>query len=151
MKRRQTAVTRKCGECRACCVVLGFDARPGEAPFAKPAGIACPHLCPSGCGIYTQRPPVCIRFQCAWLQVPSLPASLRPDRCGVLFAMNDNILGEGHAVYAYELVADASDHDPAATVLEEVAHEATVILVRADGRREVLSADPALQARLEAG
>jgi hypothetical protein len=150
MRRQQRSTgARGCGPCRACCVVLGFDARPGEAPFTKPAGVACPHLCPTGCGIYAERPPVCARFQCAWLQTPSLPASLRPDRCGVLFAMNDNLLGEGYAVYAYELRPGASDREPASWLLREVARQATVILVRADGRREVLSADPELQARLE--
>jgi hypothetical protein len=130
-------------------VVLGFDARPGEAPFAKPAGVACRHLCAAGCEIYARRPPVCVRFQCAWLQTPSLPASLRPDRCGVLFAMNDNLLGDGYAVYAYELRPGAADAEPAGSLLHEVARQATVILVRADGRREIWSADPELQARLE--
>ena len=62
-----------CGECRACCVVLGFEARPDELPFAKPAGEPCPHLCASGCAIYAARPPVCRRFRCAWLQEPTLP------------------------------------------------------------------------------
>src|SRR5205823_3357745 len=85
-RRRRPTNGRGCGECRACCVVLGFEARPGEAPFAKPAGVACPHVCAAGCAIYAERPPVCVRFQCAWLQTPSLPAALRPDRCGVLFA-----------------------------------------------------------------
>jgi hypothetical protein len=63
--------------------------------------------------------------------------------------MNSNLLGEGHAVYAYELQPGASDREPASWLLGEVARQATVILVRADGRREVLSADPELQARLE--
>jgi hypothetical protein len=129
--------------------VLGFEARAGEAPFTKPAGVACPHLCPAGCGIYAQRPPVCARFQCAWLQTPSLPAALRPDRCGVLFAMNDNLLGDGYAVYAYELRPGASDREPALSLLGEVAQQATVILVRADGGREVLTTDRTIQARLE--
>jgi hypothetical protein len=140
---------RTCGECRACCIVLGFEARPGESPFTKPAGEPCRHLCATGCEIYAQRPPVCVRFQCAWLQTPSLSAALRPDRCGVLFAMNDNLLGEGFAVYAYELLPGASDRPPAARLLHQVAEQATVILVRADGRREVLSADPEVQALLE--
>jgi hypothetical protein len=130
-------------------VALGFEARPGEAAFNKPAGVPCLHLCGTGCAIYAERPPVCVRFQCAWLQTPSLPAALRPDRCGVLFAMNDNLLGEGYAVYAYELRPGASDREPASRLLHEVAEQATVILVRADGRHEVLSADPQVQARLE--
>lgn len=148
-RQRRSTTPRVCGPCHACCEVLGFEARPGEASFTKPAGVACPHLCPGGCGIYAQRPPVCARFQCAWLQTPSLPDTLRPDRCGVLFAMNDSLLGEGYAVYAYELRPGASDRQPAARLLRQVARQATVILVRADGRREVWSADPDLGARLE--
>jgi hypothetical protein len=146
--RKQRSAARGCGECRACCVVLGFEARPDESPFTKPAGVACPHVCPTGCAIYDERPPVCRRFQCAWLQTPTLPASLRPDRCGVLFAMNENVLGEGFAVYAYEMRPGAAEREPAAWLLEQVAREATVILVRTDGRREVWSADPAVQERL---
>jgi len=142
---------RTCGECRACCVVLGFEARPDEASFAKPAGEACRHLGPTGCSIYPERPPVCRRFRCAWLQEQSLPASLRPDRCGVMFAMNDSVLGPGFAVYAYELHAGAADRPPVARVIRQVAAEAPVILVRAGGRREVLTADPAVVARVAGG
>jgi hypothetical protein len=130
-------------------VVLGFEARPDESPFAKPAGEPCRHLCAAGCGIYAGRPPVCRRFRCVWLQEPTLPPSLRPDRCGVLFAMNDNVLGSGHAVYAYELRSGAADRRPVARVIRRVAAQAPVILVRADGRREVFTADAAVAGRLQ--
>jgi hypothetical protein len=141
---------RSCGECRACCVVLGFEAGPDEASFAKPAGEPCRHLCPMGCSIYSDRPPVCRRFRCAWLQERSLPAALRPDRCGVMFAMNDSVLGPGFAVYAYELTPGAADRRPVTRLIERVAEEAPVILVRADGRREVFTADATLAAHLPA-
>jgi hypothetical protein len=140
---------KSCGECRACCVVLGFEARPDESPFAKPAGDPCPHLCAAGCGIYAGRPPVCRRFRCAWLQEPTLPPSLRPDRCGVMLAMNDNVLGSGYAVYAYELRPGAATHRPVAGMIRRVAAQTPVILVRADGSREVFTADRALAARLQ--
>jgi hypothetical protein len=139
---------RGCGECRACCVVLGFDARPDESPFAKPAGEPCRHLCTGGCGIYADRPPVCRRFRCAWLQEPSLSPSLRPDRCGVMFVMNDNVLGSGYAVYAYELRPDAADQRPVARLIRRVAEQAPVIVIRVDGSREVFSVDPEIAARL---
>jgi hypothetical protein len=141
--------TRNCGDCHACCVTLGFEARPDESPFAKPAGEPCPHLCSGGCGIYADRPPVCRRFRCAWLQESTLPASLRPDRCGVLFAMNENLLGEGFAVYAYELRPAAADSRAVARTIRRVAAQTTVILIRADGRREVLTADPAVASHLQ--
>ena len=144
-----TGRRRSCGECHACCVVLGFEARPDEAPFAKPAGEPCPHLCAAGCSIYVGRPPVCRRFRCAWLQEPTLPRSMRPDRCGVMFAMNDNILGSGYAVFAYELRSGAADRLRVAQVIRRVAAQAPVILIRADGRREVFTADPAVADRLQ--
>jgi len=129
-------------------VVLGFEAQPGEASFDKPAGEPCRHLCPTGCSIYMDRPPVCRRFRCAWLQEPSLPASLRPDRCGVMFAMNDSVLGPGFAVYAYELQPGAAARPAVARVIERVAAEAAVILVRTDGDHEVFTTDPAVAALL---
>ena len=69
---------------------------------------------------------------------------MRPDRCGVMFAMNDNILGSGYAVFAYELRSGAADRLPVAQVIRRVAAQAPVILIRADGRREVFTADPAV-------
>jgi hypothetical protein len=101
-----------------------------------------------GCRIYQERPPVCRRFQCGWLQAPNLPEALRPDRCGVLFCINDNLQGEGHAVYAYELVPGASERELPAWLIRELSEDTTVILVR-EGRCEVLTADPETQARLE--
>jgi hypothetical protein len=130
-------------------VVLGFEARPEESPFAKPAGEPCPHLCAAGCGIYARRPPVCRRFRCAWLQEPTLPESLRPDRCGVLFAMKDNVLGAGYAVYAYELRPGAADRRPVARVIRRVAARTPTLLIRAGGRRELFTSDPAAAARFQ--
>lgn len=139
---------RHCGECRACCITLGFQAREGEAPFDKPHGVPCRHLVRTGCEIYDERPPVCRRFQCGWLQAPNLPDALRPDRCGMLFCANSNLHGEGEAVYAYELVPGAADAGLPAWLIGELSAQATVILVRG-GRCEILTADPDVQARLE--
>lgn len=108
----------------------------------------CRHIVPTGCAIYEDRPEVCRSFQCGWIQAPNLPDALRPDRCGVLFCMNANVLGAGEAVYAYELRPGAADTGLPAWLIRELASEATVILVR-NGRCEILTADPGLQARLE--
>lgn len=147
-KRTPRGGTRTCGECRACCIYLGFQAREGEAPFDKPHGVLCPHLGEGGCVIYAERPPVCRRFQCGWIQAPNLPEALRPDRCGVLFCANSNLHGEGEAVYAYELVPGAAETGLPAWLIGELAAVTTVILVRGD-QCEVLTADPCVQARLE--
>ena len=142
-----TGGARHCGGCRACCITPGFQAREGEAPFEKPPGVPCPHLVTIGCGIYDERPPVCRRFECGWLQAPNLPDALRPDRCGVLFYANDNARGEGVAIYAHELEPGAADRPLPAWLLQQLAAQATVFLVRA-GRCEVFTADPVVQERL---
>lgn len=108
----------------------------------------CQHLIQIGCGIYEERPPVCRRFACGWLQAPNLPEALRPDRCGVLFCTNSNVQGEGMAVYAYELTPGAAEKMLPAWLIGELAAEMTVILVRNDCC-EVLTADGKVQARLE--
>jgi len=151
-KRRRSAGSggqRSCGECRACCITLGFQAREGEAAFDKPHGTPCRHLVQIGCEIYAERPPVCRRFECGWLQATNLPDALRPDRCGVLFCTNGDLHGEGLAVYAYELRPGALETRLPAWLIGELAEETTVVLVR-NGRCEVLTANPDAQARLEA-
>lgn len=103
-----------------------------------------------GCGIYPVRPPVCRRFQCAWLSAPNLPEAMRPDRCGVMFSTNDSPLKAGaFAVFAHELRPGALEGKLAQWLIGEVLAESPVILVRSSGEVEVLTADPALQAQLE--
>jgi hypothetical protein len=67
-----------------------------------------------------------------------------------MFAMNDNVLGEGFAVYAYELRPGAADRRAVARRMLRLAEQTPVILLRADGRREILTADPDLAARIGA-
>lgn len=64
---------RECGSCQACCTWLRIDSKIGYSTrldtgedIAKPAGQACVHLTPKGCGIYDVRPVVCRRFLCDW-------------------------------------------------------------------------------------
>lgn len=77
-------MTRTCGECTMCCKVFNID-RPAEG-LVKPANTWCQHCTPGkGCGIYEQRPPVCVDFQCLWLAWEELPDDLRPDRVKAVF------------------------------------------------------------------
>jgi hypothetical protein len=91
---------------------------------------------------------VCRRFQCGWLVAENLPDALRPDRCGVLFCTNDSAVGEGYAVYAYELRPGAAEEALPAWLIRELGAQATVILVRPGGN-EVITGNPDVQARLE--
>jgi hypothetical protein len=129
-------------------VTLGFEAREGESPFTKPAGEACRHLCSAGCGIYAARPDACRSFQCVWHVRPSLGASLRPDRCGVLLAANQNPLAKGLAIFAYELRPGALEGKAVRRLVQELSQAHTVILVKEDGGRDVLTRDPSVARRL---
>jgi hypothetical protein len=137
-RRPLKTLERTCGDCRACCIVLGFEAAEGESGFRKPAGAPCRHLARSGCGIYHERPPVCRRFECGWLSAPNLPPALRPDRCGVLFCTNDHPSGEGYAVFAYEMRPGAIDAELPQWLISEVVTELPVFIVRDGEEVEVL-------------
>lgn len=92
-----SAPDRTCGQCTACCTVLGIR------ELEKPAFQCCPNLAGAGkgCGIYGGRPTSCRVYRCEWLdgararapgqrKSPAAIAGLtarrdRPDRLGVIF------------------------------------------------------------------
>ncbi|TXM92564.1 hypothetical protein FV222_23270 [Methylobacterium sp. WL103] len=47
----------------------------------------CRHSTGTACGIYRDRPEVCVRWYCLWRKIGALPDELRPDRSGVVFAI----------------------------------------------------------------
>jgi len=71
---------KECGECSACCTVMGV-----EFPKSyKDPGVLCKHTDgQGGCSIYAKRPVGCQNFLCAWLTIAALPDFTRPDRLGV--------------------------------------------------------------------
>ena len=75
---------RSCGDCTACCTVLKVD----SPDFRKPAGTPCVHLGSQGCAIHAVRPHVCRTWFCAWRRVAAMPDEARPDRSGLLVALN---------------------------------------------------------------
>lgn len=81
---------------------------------------------------------------------PNLPEELRPDRCGVMFSTNDNPLGEGFVVFAYELEPGALEDELPQWLIEQVVEETTVLLVREGEPVEVLTNDPAVGENLAA-
>lgn len=68
----------KCGECKACCTVLGVH------ELSKPEFQKCQHLTGSGCGVYKDRPNSCKDYACLWLVSDDNIDILRPDQIGVI-------------------------------------------------------------------
>jgi hypothetical protein len=70
---------RACGECTLCCTVMRVDA------LRKRAGTPCRHLRRDGvgCAIHAERPRICRRYRCLWLQ-GGLEEGDRPDRLGAV-------------------------------------------------------------------
>lgn len=76
---------RVCGTCTICCKLL----RVPETD--KPVGRWCPDCrVGQGCGVHPTRPQSCRNFECFWLMDEGFPEELRPDRCGVVIAFNDD-------------------------------------------------------------
>lgn len=70
---------RACGDCRACCTVLGV------VELAKEQHRRCHHVGPGGCAIYETRPGSCAGYVCGWLGgAYGKGQSSRPDRLGVI-------------------------------------------------------------------
>ncbi len=107
------AHARVCGECTACCRVMAVSA------LGKPAGTACGHQQPGGCGTYASRPDACREFHCLWLRDAGgiLEASHRPDRLGLLLTDQDDGVGGRAAIAARELHPGAAADPAAAEVI----------------------------------
>jgi len=69
-------MSRSCGDCSACCDVLGV------AALGKPEWSPCPHQS-AGCAIYEGRPDGCKSYRCAWLD-GELGDDERPDLVGLI-------------------------------------------------------------------
>jgi hypothetical protein len=76
-------LSRKCGDCRMCCIALPVIAP--EYDVVSHPGEPCRHLCASGCGVYgtPARPRLCHDYACNWLRGHG-SVEQRPDRMGAL-------------------------------------------------------------------
>ena len=76
---------RACDGCTLCCKVVPMQARGPRGDIIKDGETWC-RFCDksNGCTIYDERPDACRIFRCVWLDNPSIPDSLRPDRSGVV-------------------------------------------------------------------
>lgn len=92
---------RSCGECTACCTVLGVK------EIKKHRGVTCPHLLQApggaGCGIYETRPQSCRDFKCWWLDGPLEPEEFRPDKIGIVVVRVYQDLAKRQMLTIYEV------------------------------------------------
>lgn len=71
---------RNCGKCTLCCYFLPVSEYDSEE--YKYCSNCTPKM---GCMVYETRREVCKSFGCLWWHELSMPESLRPDKCGVMF------------------------------------------------------------------
>ncbi len=74
---------RNCGACTLCCKALAIK------ELGKPLGVACVHICSSGCAVQDQRPHDekyfgCNTYNCLWL-LGDLEDNDRPDKLKAVF------------------------------------------------------------------
>ena len=89
-----------CNGCTACCTAVGVK------ELGKPPRCRCQHETETGCGIYGHHPVECQRYACAWaLGALGSDDKYRPDRCGVLFTLNNS--GDRPSIGVFILKPDA--------------------------------------------
>ncbi len=124
---------RQCGECTACCTVLGVT------ELEKPAFTPCQH-CDAGCKIYPQRPKTCQTYSCSW-KVGALPEEYHPLKCGVIIDTT-NPLG-AHTVR--EVYPGSSGTWRARQVIDFLSSQVVTIVVRGEQDRSILGPPAAVR------
>ena len=69
---------RTCGDCNACCTVVGVEA------FGKRRHEDCEHQTPTGCAIHGDHPAECRQWRCVWLDRGLLHDDERPSKIGLV-------------------------------------------------------------------
>ena|SRR5687768_17173147 len=110
---------RKCGECTACCTIMGVP------ELEKPVYRACEHLCSKGCGIYNQRPTSCTQFECLWLQGHIGGEQHRPDKLGLMWT-----LSKTDAFTVWEVWEGATDGEKQQYFMKKMAEKFVFIIKR---------------------
>ena len=136
---------RKCGDCGACCDVLGV-------PGLKEPRSRCPHMKSCGtnrCQIHKspEKPEACSTYRCMWLDGMFLTGD-RPDQIGLIFdgARDD---GGHYLVTAREVRQDASRSGRAAQLIDQMATGMVVIVVPHDnGNRRIVCKNPEIVRKL---
>ena len=103
-------VKRQCGECTACCTLLGVP------ELEKARYSPCEHDTGKNCNIYEARPHSCRVFKCIWLQ-GLIPINERPDKIGIVWSVTVPKPGKPQYPVAMEVTEGASKLDPALSLI----------------------------------
>lgn len=120
---RIPVVGRSCGECTACCTVLGVR------ELEKKPWQNCQHICGNGCAIYAERPGSCKEFSCFWLSGDFGNEEMRPDKYGII--VDARGLREADLPYlaVREVEAGAFDRPKVKYWLNRLVTEVTLFLI----------------------
>jgi hypothetical protein len=121
--------TRVCGECTACCTVMGVE------EIEKPAGEPCQHICDKGCAIYGSHPKACQDFLCAW-KTGFDEMARRPDKSGLVGDIMREDSPAHPGVIFREVWPGAFDENKER--IDELASKVVVFLVRGNLPRKML-------------
>jgi hypothetical protein len=120
---------RSCGDCQACCTVVGVQ------ELSKPHWTRCRHQCGTGCAIYEERPRSCRGYSCLWAAgLLDGDERRRPDRLGIIFdlrtaehtASNSVRPGDRVVIQVWEVWPGALDQPTAAGLVNRIAEKCLV-------------------------
>ena len=116
----QAAANRACGECTACCTVMGV------VELNKAGYTPCPHDC-GRCAIYESRPKTCRIWSCGWL-LGHIEGDerRRPDRLGLMF--NREALAGRPITVAYEVWPGAAREPNNEYLLRKISQTLPIVL-----------------------
>lgn len=142
-KRKAIAGNRTCGECQACCEVLGVK------ELEKPHLTPCKHQCPTGCAIYSLRPKTCQIYECLWLSGNLKDEDVRPDLIGIIFDAPSEVSRIENMVVAREVWEGAFESEIGLNLTQAVSQQFPVYMMHRNGKRTILTADPAIAAKAQ--
>ena len=135
---------RSCGDCQACCSLLGVKGLPTYPNSYKPPRQRCEHQCTTGCAIYEDRPAPCAEFSCHWrLGLIAGDERRRPDRFGVMFTATDD-RGRGQLLVATEVTPGSLEQGAALHTLQRWTQR-DVLIVRRGEHTETFGPDELLR------
>jgi len=143
-------VNRHCGECTACCTLLGVPEL-GKGRYApceyevgavvdKDGVVVGTTPLPGakkGCGIYDTRPVSCRTFKCVWLQ-GLLPIEERPDKTGIIWSVTAPKPGKPQYPVAMEITEGSSKVEPGLGLILKVTERTPVIIVNPSNQRRIV-------------